>query len=120
MLQCRKCGGPHITIKCGKITETIQEIIPKNNIVKQNNQKRNYKNNKTYTIKISNLPEDMTENEMQELTYDWGNIKNIKVLKYSEISVSYIDFEYLEEAEYFVKALDKTPFEYMILEVKIV
>ena len=57
---------------------------------------------------------------MQDLTYEWGHIVNIKVLKYSEISVAYIDFEYLEEAEYFVKALDKTPVEYMILEVKIV
>jgi hypothetical protein len=113
MLQCRKCGGPHITIKCGKIEEPKKQVI-------EQKQKSNYRKNKVYTIKINNLPEDMSENEMQELTYDWGHIKNIKIIKYNKISVAYVDFEYLEEAEYFVKALDKTPFEYMILEVKIV
>ena len=62
----------------------------------------------------------MTEEEMQELTYNWGHIVNVKVLKYSENSVAYIDFAFLEEANYFIKALDKTPFEYHILDLKLV
>jgi len=124
MLQCRKCGGPHITIKCGKIENNNIETVKENNIenVKENtyyqrtyNRKRNI-----FTIKISNLPQDMKETEMMELTYDWGHIINIKVLNYEDNSVAYINFKFLEEANYFVKALDKTPFEYMILDVKLV
>ena len=49
---------------------------------------------------------------------DTGKIELKKIIKCLKEN-NYI-FEYLEEAEYFVKALDKTPFEYMILEVKIV
>lgn len=124
MLQCRKCGGPHITIKCGKIENNNIEKVKENNIekIQENtyyqrtyNRKRNI-----FTIKISNLPQDMKETEMMELTYDWGHIINIKVLNYEDNSVAYINFKFLEEANYFTKALDKTPFEYMILDVKLV
>jgi hypothetical protein len=133
MLQCRKCGGPHITIKCGRLeNNNIEKTKENNNIekLKENNidkvrdntnYQRNYNRRKnTFTIKISNLPQDMKETEMMELTYDWGHIVNVKVLNYEDNSVAYINFEFLEEAKYFIKALDKTPFEYMILDVKLV
>jgi len=121
MLKCRKCGGPHITIKCGKIEkQVIIEKTENKNNYEENNFQKNYKRKKTFTIKISNLPEGMKDLEMIELTHDWGHIHNVKVLNYDDISVAYIDFEYLEEANYFIKALDKTPFEYMILDVKLV
>ncbi len=129
---CRKCGGPHFTIKCGKEkTEEKKDIIieteNKSEYKHKNNQ--DYKNNNfekkerkqyfktTYRVKISDLPVDMTEEEMMELTSEWGHIVRVKVLNYNESSVAYVDFGYEDEAEYFIKAIDKTPFEMILLSV---
>ena len=128
-LKCRKCGGAHFTIKCGK--EKNPEIIIESNI-KQNdidNKKQyefkksenNFRNkfqstNKiTYRVKLSELPNDMTEEEMLELTSEWGHIIKVKVINYDENSVAYIDFGFEDEAKYFIEAIDKTPFESLLL-----
>jgi hypothetical protein len=125
---CRKCGGPHFTIKCGK--EKIEEnkelnIDNKSEYKHKNNQ--DYKCNNfdkkerkqyfktTYRVKISDLPIDMTEEEMMELTNEWGHIVRVKILNYNESSVAYVDFGYEDEADYFIKAIDKTPFEMILI-----
>jgi hypothetical protein len=120
---CRKCGGPHFTIKCGK--EKIE--VKKDIIIEKNNYKNEKDNNNfekkerkqyfktTYRIKISDLPIDMSEEEMMELTSEWGHIVRVKVINYNESSVAYIDFGYEDEADYFIKAIDKTPFEMILI-----
>lgn len=150
-LVCRKCSGPHLTIKCGKdkiidpITEpkaeikgrkTYSELRELNSISDKNKdltkepatyddiierdriKKKSFKS--TYRVKLSNLPTDMTEEEIMELTCDWGHIVRIKLLTYEESATVYIDFGYMDEATYFVEAIDKTPFEYLILSASIV
>ncbi len=145
---CRKCGGPHFTIKCGKeknqettatVAESSNDIKPnkidnteskpkndyksKDHEYKNSDNKDNRHNDRprkqyfktTYRVKISDLPIDMTEEEMMELTSEWGHIVRIRVLNYPESSTSYVDFGYEEEADYFVKAIDKTPFEFVII-----
>jgi hypothetical protein len=118
---CRKCGGPHFTIKCGK--EKKEEIIEveknitykteKYNTFEKKDRKQYFKT--TYRVKISDLPVDMTEEEMMELTSEWGHIVRLKVLNYNESSVAYVDFGYEDEADYFIKAIDKTPFELILI-----
>jgi len=143
-LVCRKCNGPHLTIKCGKDKELhTPEKNPEENHVKHVGRKsyyemkqenenkktdfdrserpdrprqRQFKN--TYRVKMANLPVDMTEEEMMHMTCDWGHIVRLKVLCYEETSVSYIDFGYEDEANYFVEALDRTPFEMLLLSVE--
>ncbi len=155
---CRKCGGPHFTIKCGKekkeepvktqpvsstqLVEEKQDIKEKPNKEFNKTSKENtnfkgefkHKNNKefsddkehkprgerkyfkvTYRVKLSELPIDMSEEEMMELTTDWGHVVRIKLLVYEESATAYIDFGYEDEADYFVEAIDKTPFEYRML-----
>ena len=123
---CRKCGGPHFTIKCGKEkTEEKKDIVietEKNNTYKTEKYNNNFEKKErkqyfktTYRVKISELPIDMTDEEMMELTSEWGHIVRIKVLNYNESSVAYVDFGYEDEAEYFIKAIDKTPFEMILL-----
>ena len=127
---CRKCGGPHFTIKCGKeaieekkdTIETEKKDYKSNNNHDYKSNNHDYKNNTferrerkqyfktTYRVKLADLPIDMSEEEMMELTSEWGHIVRIRVLNYNESSVAYIDFGYEEEADYFVKAIDKTPF----------
>ena len=143
---CRKCGGAHFTIKCGK--EKIEE---KKDIIVTEKKERNHDFEKkernhdfekkdrnhdfekkernhdfekrdrkqyfktTYRVKISDLPIDMSEEEMMELTSEWGHIVRVKVLNYKESSVAYVDFGYEAEANYFVTAIDKTPFELILI-----
>ena len=73
---------------------------------------------KTYKIKISYLPVNITEYELNNLLTDWGNISKIKLLNYDDYSNVYIDFNNENEADYFVKALHKTPFEQEIINVE--
>ncbi len=135
---CRKCGGGHFTLKCNISTENkIQDNNANNNLVDNikeivknvekpkskfnNNKTDNYNNrndnynNKSYCVKLNNLPTNMTEEEMVELTCDWGNITKIRVNNYTEVSTAYIEFKYEDQADYFVKALDRTDFESIII-----
>ena len=117
-LSCRKCGGSHLTIKCGKTPDNSIPCI-NNSVNSINNVKKEYVqdytrprkfNKKTWTVKIGELPVDMTEEEGMELLYNWGHIIKIRVLNYNENSTAYVEFGYEDEADYFVEAVDKTPF----------
>ncbi len=152
-LICRKCGGNHLTMKCGRqnnndiIKKEDNDIIKKedNDIIKkEDNDIMKEKDNdiikkeekgkgkgkgkgnditrfktykKGYTVKISDLPIDISERELMELTSDWGNILKIRVNNYEQNSTAYIDFEYEDQADYFVESLDRTPFDSIIINV---
>ena len=130
---CRKCGGPHFTIKCGKESDKNKSDGLKNpdknkSDGSKNPDKKFRFNDKpyekkpyfktTYRVKISELPTDMTEEEMMELTCNWGHLVRIRVINYSDSSVAYIDFGYEEEADYFVKAIDKTTFQFLVISAQ--
>jgi uncharacterized protein (DUF1919 family) len=70
-----------------------------------------------HRVKISELPIDMSEGEMCELLNEWGRVYKCKVINYENASVSFIDFENEEQANYFVKALDNTPFDHKVIRV---
>ncbi len=139
-LICRKCGGNHITIKCGKekvveqlldnkLTQPIEDNKDKyksenkdkyksenkDKYKKNDDKKRHYK--KSYSVKISDLPNNISERELMELTCDWGNILKIRVNNYDQNSTAYLDFEYEDQAKYFVDSLDRTPFDSIIINV---
>lgn len=143
-LICRKCEGNHFTIKCSsinkentnkeiKITEFVEPVkhtkidesdtntvkVKYNSDTKQReNHRYDVNKHKQFSrVKISELPIDMTEEELMELTHDWGYIHKVKVLNYEDTSIAYVDFDSKDEADYFIKALDKTPFESLLLSV---
>ena len=103
-------------IKNNKNTKNSKYINNKNNF--KNNRKRN-NSEKTITVKMTNLPNDITIKELHELILPWGHIGNINFGK-SSFKIAYIDFYKKDEAEYFVKALDRTPFDQLIIGVEIV
>jgi RNA recognition motif-containing protein len=121
LIKCRKCGGPHVTLKCGK--EKQPEIIPE--VVERPKYQREHKKDhyidkrKIVTIRISNLPDDITVEELSELISEWGKFGRINISTYESKS-AFIDFYYKDEAEYFVKALDRTPFGNLIIGVEII
>jgi len=118
MLSCKKCKGNHLTIKC--YNKSNKSNNNSNN--KYNNKKQLYTkrlNNKNVTgIKISNLPSDITIKELNDLLQPWGKIGNINFGKSVNVT-AYIDFYDNNEAEYFIRALDKTPFDNLILNVEL-
>jgi RNA recognition motif-containing protein len=131
-LKCRKCGGKHLTIKCG-INQKQEEIKKQEEIEKQEeillnkNQKSFYENNDykkqnnynktTYKIKISNLPNDIDQEELYDLLKDWGTVLKINVKTYYDLTFAIIEFKNKNEQEYFIEALDNTPFGYNIINV---
>lgn len=124
-LECRKCGGKHLTIKCGKKKKKsiLEEKTKKNNYKRKNNNNR--RQNNFTKVKISNLPNDITVRELKNLIEkdEWGDIGRIKILTYDTATLAYIDFYYRNEAEYFEKCLDRTKnIDYnfrQLLEVKV-
>ena len=150
LIVCRKCGGDHLTIKCGKTKdekpveekpvekqedknnnqEKQEDKIENNNNnnnqeklednkekLEDNKETRRYEPRVSYRVKVSELPNDVTEDEMMELCNNWGYITKLKVINYEDTSVAYIDFNKEECADYFVEALHRTPFEHLILNV---
>ena len=68
-IKCRKCGGPHFTMKCGK-TSTISKLNDNYNI---------------YKVKIMNMPIDITYDNLQYMLKDWGDINKFYINKFDKI-----------------------------------
>ncbi len=132
-IKCRKCNGPHFTVKCGQ-----EEIINNNSVKKQlesinstnnssNNSSNNNSNNNTnnssnnnsntFKVKITDLPNDITDREMSNLLYEWGETRKLKVLNYNDNSVVYVEFLSELHANHFIKALHKTIFDRMVISI---
>jgi RNA recognition motif-containing protein len=106
LIVCKKCGGAHLTIKCGKEIKPIE-------IVK----KVNFNKNKTVTVKLSNLPDDITQYELEYLMKDWGSISRVNLSSY-ENKTGFIDFYTKSEADYFIEAIDRTAFDHLIIRAE--
>jgi hypothetical protein len=144
---CRKCGGSHLTIKCGTEEKKLENIIEDKKVERKvinknisdnnkfnknrldNNNSENSIKNKTikrvnkpnyekYPVLISNLPDDIELINLQYMMMEWGKIGNIN-LKYTEDKgkICYIDFYNKEHKDYFIKALDKTPVGFNIINI---
>jgi hypothetical protein len=128
LIKCRKCGGPHVTLKCGKEKTNLTTILDEKfaqPIINHNNNHHHYHDRsekidrrKIVTVRISNLPSDITVHELNELVCEWGKIGRININNYDN-TICYIDFYFKDEADYFIKAIDKTPFDNVILNVDI-
>jgi len=191
-IKCRKCGGNHLTIKCGKsetskinqnnATDSLDINISLNdNDMKQsdgerkpyggerksyngerksyneerksyngerkpydgerkpydgerkpydgerkpfdgerkpyNGERKPYEKKINFKVKINNLPNDISKEELYELCNDWGNIKYINVNGYKDESVAFIEFREEDQCKYFIEALDNTPFDYRIIKI---
>ncbi len=131
LIKCRKCGGPHVTLKCGKESLNLNTVLEnkftsndtkindtKFHDMKTYNMSQKIDKRKIVVIKISNLPDDITVLELNELVSEWGKIGRINISNYDN-TTCYIDFYFENEALYFIKALDKTPFDNLILNVEL-
>ena len=140
-VKCRKCSGDHFTSNCGK--EKVSKISKENNdnndnksnYNKSNHNKSNHNksnNNrrpqfrkyidssyseKTFKVKINNLPHDLTLQNLNKMMIDWGRIGDIKLRQNRSSSYALIDFFDRVARDYFIEALDGTPMGFMILNV---
>ena len=85
---------------------------------KKGTYEKNSWNRKKYVIRISNLPSDITNKELFDLVHVWGEIGDINVKTYHDSVSSYIDFYNENEANYFIEALNSTPFDNLIIKVE--
>jgi RNA recognition motif-containing protein len=126
---CRKCGGPHFTIKCGQEVKLESNLISKPESKpeprheprheQRHEQRHDHRRDENkYSIRIKDLPSDITYEELQDLMAEWGQIYRIKVNNYEDNSTAYVDFKYEVEAEHFIKALDKTIFDNLVITVE--
>ena len=105
-IKCRKCGGPHFTIKCGK-TPTISKLNDNYTI---------------YKVKIQNMPIDITYDNLQYMLKDWGDINKFHINKFEKYKCSNVilHFSNKEQAEYFVNNVNNSELNYNILKVFLV
>lgn len=144
---CRKCQGPHLTIKCGKEKENkVEEKIkiqidekprePRRDFKDRDNQardhhqpypRRDFKSTKHGKVKLSNLPNDILEDDLYELLKDWGQVYKLNLVSRDNYSgqggttrstAAYIEFRAEEQADYFLKAFDNTACNNQILVVE--
>lgn len=95
----------------------------------KNKENRGYKNDfkknrfndkkEKHVVRISNLPDDITVNEILNEVSKWGDIGNVNVKKYHDSTSCYIDFYNLNEVEYFIGAFDDTLFDHMVINVQL-
>lgn len=111
-LKCKKCNGNHLTIKCGKNKKSENKKSP-------NTIKRNIVHKKLTSVRMTNIPDDLTICELKELLVEWGKIGKVNFNKSEYNRSVFIDFYNDYEAEHFVKALHKTPFDNYILDVSL-
>ena len=116
-LKCRICGGPHLTMKCEKVKKEKTQVIDEK--PKKKFQKKEFVKTKKITVKLENLPLDITLKELQCLMTEWGKIYKINFNNSHTYKIAFIEFIFLDEAEHFVKAIDRTPFDYQILNASI-
>ena len=81
--------------------------------------KRFNDNKEKFVVRISNLPDDITVNEILNEVSKWGDIGNVNVKKYYDSTSCYIDFYNLDEVKYFIGAFDKTLFDHMVISVQL-
>jgi len=86
---------------------------------KKGSYRNDSRNRKKHVIKMSNLPSDITTPELFDLVHVWGEIGNINIKSYYDSVSSYIDFYNKEEADYFIEALNSTPFGNLIIRVEL-
>ena len=143
-LNCKKCGGPHLTIKCVKDKNNSNKNNSnkdnsnrdnsnrnnsnRNNFNRNNSNRNNFNKNYSsrnnfnrnkYCVRLSNIPTNLTIKELNDLMSEWGDIGKINFNNNIHYKSAYVDFYIKEEAEYFVKALDKTPFDNYIISVEL-
>lgn len=121
-LVCRKCQGNHLTIKCGKEKKKETPKTQVKKTYKSSSRTDRHKPKENFCVKISNLPSDVTLKEMTDLILPWSPKKGISRINFnkSEDKICYIDFHYKDEADYFINALNKTKFDYLLLDVNYV
>ena len=139
---CRKCQGNHLTIKCGKEGPSILEKSTyteartteighrsdkssrphydkseRPHYDKSERPHYDKQHKKFHKVKMSNLPTDVSEEELRNLLYEWGHLVRLKVLQYEESSTAYLEFAEEEEVDYLIKALHKTAFDNRIIDL---
>lgn len=138
-IKCRKCGGDHFTSKCGKDKPVVEKkekdktdeqtnvkINKKRHIVRKSSFKSRNNDNyiKTFKVKLTNIPEDLTLQNLNKMMIGWGKVGNIKIrndnYKGEKTYYAIVEFYDKDAAEYFTQAIDRTPLGFLLLSATLI
>lgn len=124
-VKCRTCGGPHWTSKC-----TVAPSDSASDSTATSNQKPStaYRppvgqdTEHEYKIKISNLSEEVGEDELRDLVNPIGSVARVQVIKDRATNVSrgfaFVTFRNKDDVLVAIEKLNGRPFNHLILNVE--
>jgi len=135
-VKCKKCGGNHLSIRCGKKQNSNDFIKVKNKKSRFDRDKKskfnkdsNFKNNKNYKTKyknnysgkfkvvLSNLPNVIENYNITKELNKYG-IANFRLKKYDDSTIAFVEFYDKEHADHFINALNGTYCENMVINAE--
>ena len=130
-LKCRHCGGAHWSMKC--TNKDMIDTLKKDSIEEEEKNKTgkyipkfkrdgldtdpSKKRKRENTIKISNISQNSTNEDIRELFKDFGRIQNLYYN--NQNGFAYLTFNTMGACEDAVKIVNKHPYDYLILSVEI-
>ena len=133
-VKCKKCGGNHLSIRCGKKQNSNDFIKVKNKKSRfdrdkkskfnkdsnfKNNSKTKYKNNYSgkFKVVLSNLPNVIENYNITKELNKYG-IANFRLKKYDDSTIAFVEFYDKEHADHFINALNGTYCENMVINAE--
>ena len=124
-VKCKYCGGNHWSIKCNNKEINTTNLKNENNLQNTNLQnkyvpkfKKNglvSENRNKNTLKISNITENATEQDIRDLFINYGRITKIY---YNNKGYAYLTYAELHSCEKSIECVNGHPYDYLILKVE--
>jgi len=120
---CKHCGGNHWSIKCSNkelsITkDPIESQVSSTKYVpkfKRDGAEPQAQNRNRNTIKITNITDTATEQDIRDLFINYGRITK---LYYNNKGFAYLTFSELHSCEKAIEIVDGHPYDHLILKVE--
>ena len=139
-LVCKKCGGAHLTFKCGRKNNNSNPFTKVdnkrkykkkslNNKFKTRNDNRN-RNSRQFKVLLRNVPKSITDNDFYSVVnvhgtefsslMDYG-ISDFFILKkdhMKESCIVFVNFYDLEHAKYFISVMNGSYFDHVVISAE--
>ena len=130
VVTCKHCSGNHWSIKCpnkelfkskeiielkdkdNTNTNTNTKYVPK---FKRDGSQPQTQNRNRNTIKITNITDSATEQDIRDLFINYGRITK---LYYTNKGFAYLTFSELHSCEKAIEAVDGHPYDHLILKIE--
>ena len=103
------------------VESTEKYILPKRNTDSNNTKKMTLNTDKTTTIKVSNISQDITDTDLKTLFEEFGDIRRMHIPKGKKskesLGYAFITYNQRAEAQTAINKMNKHAYEYCILDI---